>query len=132
VKKAFVIHPIRNVNDEFREKMEEQIEYLRNEYDIYDPEKDTNQIDSTGLRICEDNRNAMRKADIVIIVWDGKSEGCLFDLGMAFAMGKEIIILNGYFPTLKYAPKGKNFIRMVWAWEQEQEYWKENDYKFPL
>jgi len=129
MKKAFIIHPIRGVSDKFKEKMEEQIEYLRNEYDIYDPEKDTNQIDRTGLRICKDNRNAMRKADIVIVIWDGKSEGCLFDLGMAFAMRKEIRILNGYFPT---APIGKNFIRMVWVWEQEQEYWKENDYKFPL
>ena len=119
-KKAFIIHPVRGISEEYAEKIREQIAFLRQEYDIYDPSIDTDQSDPIGLNICKQNRKAIEEADIVIIMWDSKSQGCLFDIGMAFALRKEIRIVDGYFPSLYNQPAGKSFVRMIWAWEAEQ------------
>lgn len=61
--------------------------------EIYYPPRDTDQDDPLGLRICQDNLTAMKECDMVYIVWDGKSQGCLFDFGMAFALGKPIKVI---------------------------------------
>lgn len=53
----------------------------------------------------------MSKADVVHFVWDGISQGCLFDLGMAFAMQKKIIVIS--VPDLT---DGKSFQNMVTEW----------------
>jgi len=71
----------------------------------------------TGLIICEEHALAMISADQVHIAWDGKSEGCLFDLGMAFILKKPIIPITGYFPQPDC--KGKSYVNMVWAWNAE-------------
>jgi hypothetical protein len=44
-------------------------------------------------------------------MWDGVSQGCLFDLGMAFAMNKHITIIS--IPELS---NGKSFQNMVKAY----------------
>ena len=79
---------------------------------VHWPPRDTDQNDSVGLQICRDNRTAIDEADRVFIVWDGISQGCLFDLGMAFALSKPV--------TLLAVPLGvageKSFERMVRAW----------------
>lgn len=75
------------------------------------PPHDTDQQDDTGLRICRDNLQAIKEADVVHIIWDGKSQGSLFDLGVAFALGKRIIPLE-----LPPATEGKSFQNMVRAW----------------
>ena len=52
---------------------------------VHWPPRDTDQKDDpTGLRICSDNLEAIKNSDRVYFVWDGESEGCLFDLGMAW------------------------------------------------
>ena len=116
-KKLFIIRPVRGISDEYREAVETQIEHLRKTFDVYDPLTNTDQNDNTGLRICRDNRDAIKKADIVAVIWDGKSTGCLFDLGMAFALKKKIMPITGYFPSL-VGYDGKSFVNMVWAWEE--------------
>lgn len=78
---------------------------------VYWPPRDTNQEDPTGLRICTDNRQAIMDADAVHVVWDGQSQGCLFDLGMAWALGKRIIPIQ--LPALT---EGKSFQNMVTEW----------------
>lgn len=81
-------------------------------WQVHWPPRDTNQDDPIGLRICQDNRAAIAVADVVHVVWDGKSQGCLFDLGMAFAFGKPIHVISLPEPT-----DGKSFQNMIRAWE---------------
>lgn len=117
--KIFVICPVRNVSDEFREKLVCEIAALQKDYDVYYPARDTNQDDNTGYRICQDNMRAMKKAKIVFVAWDGNSTGSLFDLGMAFAMKKKIRVLSDdLFPEKS---EGKSFQNMVRDWEHKRE-----------
>lgn len=96
MKKIFLICPVRNATAEQKEKMEEYInqqEQLGNK--VYYPARDTNQSDDTGgWRICIDNKCAIREADEVHIFWDDKSIGSIFDLGVAFAFDKKLIVVN--------------------------------------
>ena len=109
--KAFVICPVRNVDVEFREHVEHEIKVLEDYYDVYYPARDTDQHDNIGVRICMDNRDAIKKARVIFVAWDGKSEGSLFDLGMAFAMKKKVRLLNdALFPE---KTEGKSFANMV-------------------
>lgn len=117
--KLFAIRPVRGISDEYREGIEEQIRFLKSQgHTIYDPITDTNQNDNSGLRICKDNRTAIEDCDAVLFMWDGKSQGCLFDLGMAFALGKKVIPVIGYVPQMTI---GKSFQNMVYAWQEEME-----------
>src|SRR5262245_6581602 len=85
-------------------------------YAVHWPPRDTNQDDATGLRICRDNAAAIVAADVVHVIWDGESQGCLFDLGVAFALGKRLIPLHLPPPTA-----GKSFQNMVREWASRAE-----------
>ena len=63
-------------------------------YKVHWPPRDTDQNDPVGLRICSDNRAAIKNADEVHIMWDPNSQGSLFDIGMAFALEKKVILAN--------------------------------------
>jgi nucleoside 2-deoxyribosyltransferase len=110
MKSTFLICPVRGVAPEESRRYVERLE--ADGWTVYWPHRDTDQADEIGLRICEDNRSAIEKADCVHLIWDGKSQGCLFDLGMAFAMRKPVIPL-----TLPEPTDGKSFQNMVRAWE---------------
>lgn len=109
--KTFLICPVRGHDPK---KLESLLLDLEKKYVVHFPPRDTNQIDETGYRICTDNLNAIRDADIVLIVWDGKSQGGLFDAGMAFALGKKIEIIS--IPELT---EGKSFQNMFTEWEKK-------------
>lgn len=83
-------------------------------WDVYWPSRDTDQADAIGLKICDANRNAIESADRVFVIWDGKSTGCLFDLGMAWALRKPITILQ----CNSDDNAGKSFAKMIRAWEE--------------
>ena len=114
-KNVFLICPIRNIPDLYRDAIKDEVAYLEQQYNVYYPERDTNQNDTSGLKICNDNKTAMKKADLVYVIWDGKSQGVLFDLGMAFAMNKKIRTLVGYMPRMT---TGKSFQNMIFEWEE--------------
>lgn len=114
--KAFLICPIRNTAIEYELGIEAQLEVLEKDYEVHYPKRDTNQL-ATELQICEDNRKAIEAADVVFFIWDGKSQGCLFDLGMAFAMRKPVKIITGYMPPMT---RGKSFQNMAYAWEESE------------
>jgi len=119
-KKIFIIHPVRNLSLEWKKGLEKYVEELeRQGYIVHFPIRDTNQNDRTGLNICRENLRAIKEADEVHIAWDGKSQGCLFDLGMAFALNKPIKTITGYFPN---PTLHKSFASMVHA--LEAEIWK--------
>ena len=109
MQKAFLICPVRN-NPEYGKKYVEEFE--ADGWVVHWPVRDTNQNDDTGLRICRDNYKAIMDADVVLFVWDGKSQGCLFDLGMAFALDKVI------WPISLPHDSGseKSFVRMIRAY----------------
>jgi len=104
--KTFLISPVRGVDQFINKDAVSELEADR--YQVYYPARDTNQDDPTGLRICQDNRAAIYAADVVHCIWDGKSQGCLFDLGIAFALGKIIIPICLPPPT-----EGKSFQNML-------------------
>jgi nucleoside 2-deoxyribosyltransferase len=82
-----------------------------NGYLVHWPHRDTDQCDDTGFRICSENAAAIAAADVVHVIWDGHSQGCLFDLGIAFALRKPIIPLELPVPT-----EGKSFQNMIQEW----------------
>lgn len=51
---------------------------------------------------------------MVFVIWDGKSQGCLFDLGMAFAMHKPVGVIALPGPT-----EEKSFQNMIRDWGKE-------------
>jgi hypothetical protein len=79
-------------------------------YTVYWPARDTHQADPIGLTICRDNCAAIRSSAEVHVWWNPSSQGSLFDLGMAFAMGKPIFLANpdGVTPT-----DGKSFNNLL-------------------
>ena len=116
--KIFLICPVRGIDKDYQEAIESQVANLEQQGNqVYFPSRDTDQDDPTGLNICRQNREAIGNADMVYIIWDGKSTGSLFDLGMAFAMNKPIRTVIGYFPP---ATNGKSFQSMVYDWEELQ------------
>jgi len=95
-KKVFLICPVRKVTQQERTNISYYIERLEeDEHQVHWPERDTDQKDDpTGLRICSDNFEAISKADEVHVWWNKTSSGSLFDLGMAFALDKKIVLAN--------------------------------------
>ena len=91
----FLICPVRNASNKKKAQMEDYITQLEQDGNkVYYPARDTNQGDLVGYRICEDNRDAIASADEVHIYWDKDSQGSLFNLGIAFALGKKLVLAN--------------------------------------
>ena len=113
---VFLICPVREANPEQKAKMEAYIAKLEGEgKKVYYPARDTNQVDDIGLRICQDNREAIRKSREVHIFYDPKSEGSRFDLGIAFANDSTLRIVN---PDDFELTPGKSFANMITAWSK--------------
>jgi len=116
--KIYIIHPVRNISENWKDGLTQYVKLLENQgHKVHFPIRDTKQNDRTGLNICQQNKNAIQQADEIHIAWDKKSTGCLFDLGIAFALNKKIVIIIGYFPV---PTKDKSFQSMIWAWKAEQ------------
>ena len=108
--KTFLIAPVRGYPSDTHAAIVKKLE--SEGYEVHWPARDTNQNDDpTGLRICTDNAAAIGSADIVHVVWDGKSQGVLFDLGVAFALGKMVIPVNLPPETVE-----RSFGNLVRAW----------------
>jgi nucleoside 2-deoxyribosyltransferase len=111
-KRTFLISPVRGLSENDRMAVAGIADQLvADGWDVYWPYYDTNQDDLNGLWICMDNLNAIKRADAVHVVWDGQSQGCLFDLGMAFALHKSLYVVS--IPELT---EGKSFQNMMSKW----------------
>lgn len=44
------------------------------------------------LEVCKYNRSMIKKVDEIHVIWDNRSSGTIFDMGMCFALRKKIII----------------------------------------
>jgi len=112
-KRAFLICPVRGHSPSETEHIVKELEDQG--WTVHWPWRDTDQDDPVGLRICKQNREAIANADRVFLVWDGKSTGCLFDLGMAFALNKPLTILEAPPPDTPM----KSFLKMTRTWASE-------------
>lgn len=113
-KNVFLICPVRNANEEQKLQIQDYIEKLENRgIEVYYPARDTDQHDAIGYRICCDNRDAIEASDEVHIFYDENSSGTLFDLGVAFAFEKPLIIVNDVART-----EGKSFQNMMLMWSR--------------
>jgi len=110
-KRTFLICPVRRVD---LAETAGVVARLESEgWQVHWPPRDTNQDDPHGLQICRDNLAAIYSANCVHFIWDGKSQGCLFDLGMAFALHKRIVPVQ--MPELT---PHKSFQNMVKQWSK--------------
>lgn len=107
--KTFLICPLRGKQASSFDDIVKRLE--ADGYTVHWPHRDTDQNDASGFRICSDNAKAIAAADVIHVIWDGESQGCLFDLGVAFALGKRIIPLD-----LPPSSSGKSFQNMVQEW----------------
>jgi nucleoside 2-deoxyribosyltransferase len=109
--KTFLISPVRGQSPDV---WQAHVAALEAEgYEVHWPHRDTDQSDIVGLRICADNMKAIAAADVVHVIWDGQSQGCLFDLGIAFALGKKVVPIQ-----LPEQTKGKSFQNVIRAWSE--------------
>jgi nucleoside 2-deoxyribosyltransferase len=109
VKKTFLIGPVRGFPPDYLASVVAGLE--SDGWQVHWPARDTDQSDPTGILICTDNVSAIRNADAVHVIWDGVSQGCLFDLGAAFALMKPVIPIELPEPT-----EGKSFQNMIRNW----------------
>lgn len=81
---------------------------------VFYPPRDTDQVDpGGGLRILRDNfyRGFLRCREIHV-VWDPKSQGSVFDLGLCFAMRKPLRVVNPVRRTSE-----KSFSNAILDWQ---------------
>jgi hypothetical protein len=115
-KRAFLICPVRGHDPSETAAIVAELEAKG--WTVHWPPRDTDQDDPIGLQICAQNREAIREADRVFVVWDGQSQGCLFDLGMAWAMERPISILRR---TGEKENIGKSFYKVIRGWEEVEK-----------
>ena len=119
--KVFIICPVRNASEEQKKQIADYI--ARKEHEgtsVYYPARDTDQTDTIGIKICDKNAWAIGMADEVHVFWDKNSNGSLFDLGIAWALRKPIVIINADEVSEE---RGKSFQNVLLHWtEREKAY----------
>lgn len=111
MKKIFIICTIRSASNEYIDKLENYVTELKNKgYIVYAPHRDTNQM-ALGYDICLQNMQGIIQADEVHIFYNSKSQGTHFDMGMAFALNKKIVIVENENITNE-----KSFAKMIIEW----------------
>lgn len=111
--KVFIICTIRSATQEYLNKLEDYVFNLEsNSVKVYAPHRDTNQM-ALGYEICKQNMQGIIDADEVHIFYNSKSQGTHFDMGMAFSLGKKIVIVENEPLT-----DGKSFQRMLFEWSE--------------
>ena len=114
--KIFLICPVRNATEEQITRMQDYISNLESVgHTVYYPARDNphETTDSVGFVICAENAYHNRTSDEIHIFWDSKSQGSLFDLGVAFGLGKPLVIAN--IGEVETTPN-KSFANMILHW----------------
>lgn len=116
MKSVFIICTIRSATKEYINKLEEYVSELEFKgFKVYAPHRDTNQM-ALGYEICKQNMQGIVEADEIHIFYNSKSQGTHFDMGMAFALDKKIVIVENEPLT-----EGKSFQRMLTEWQKTNE-----------
>ena len=61
---------------------------------VHFPPRDNPQDDPTGYYICDAMRQAIADSEEVHVFYNSDSQGCHFDLGIAFGLHKTVKIMN--------------------------------------
>lgn len=113
-KKIFIICTVRGASPEYVEKLEKYVaEQESKGVKVHLPHRDTNQ-NGAGYDICQENMKAIASSNEVHIFYNSKSQGTHFDMGVAFALGKRIVIVENE----TYGP-GKSYPRMLQEWSDK-------------
>ena len=109
----FIICTVREANNNYVAKLEKYVKMLEIDgHKVHLPHRDTNQ-NANGIDICLQNKNAIKESDEVHIFYNSKSQGTHFDMGVAFAFDKKIIIVEN-----EIFGEGKSYPRMLAEWEK--------------
>jgi len=113
MRKMFIICKVRGASDEYKKKLEDYVEQKENEgWHVHLPHRDTNQ-DASGYDICGENARAIASSDEVHIFYNPDSQGTHFDMGVAFAFGRKIVVVE----NVEYGPE-KSYPRMLDEWAE--------------
>lgn len=93
--KVYLVCPVRSTTPATEKMVDDYVDYLENKegYQVYYPSRDTDPRQSE-LDICSTHMDAIRNANEVHVVYDRKSIGSHFDMGMAFVLGKPIRLVS--------------------------------------
>ena len=109
----FIICTVRGASPEYKQKLEDYVEKLEKEgHKVHLPHRDTNQ-NATGWEICMQNMNAIHQSHEVHIFYNPDSQGTHFDMGVSFALGKKLVIVE----SIEFG-EGKSFARMLDEWHK--------------
>jgi len=109
--RIFIICTVRGASDEYKQKLEDYVAKLESEgHEVHLPHRDTKQ-DASGWEICSQNSKAIAMAHEVHIFYNPDSQGTHFDMGVAFAFGRKIVLAEPLEPT-----EGKSFKNMLREW----------------
>ena len=112
MKFIFIICTVRNATNEYRVRLEDYVADLESQgHKVHLPHRDTNQT-NTGFKICTDNKAAITIADEVHVFYNPNSLGTHFDMGVSFALGKKIVIVEEG-PQIE----GKSMLHVLNEWK---------------
>ena len=109
MKKAYLACPMVGIH---RKVLTDIIEKLSKDWEVYFPPRHTTR--DLGHGAATENLEALKEADMVFVVWEGQSRWVLFAMGMAFALGKPIQILESL-PTTEWI----SFQNVLFEWAKE-------------
>ena len=93
--KIFMICPVRGITEEESLLLQDYIQGLESiGTKVHYPPRDTNQDDPIGLKICSQNRAAIKNAFGVNLYYNSASTGTVFDIGMAVMANKPLFVIN--------------------------------------
>ena len=94
IKNIYLIHPIENLTKKEKDFLDDYVLELEAHGNrVHYPIRDVGQ-NQDGFKICLEHRKAIKEVKEVHIYWTKKSRGSLFDFGMAFSIGKKIVLIN--------------------------------------
>jgi uncharacterized protein YeaO (DUF488 family) len=111
MKKIFVICTVRGATEEYKQQLEDYVAILESSgHSVHLPHRDTDQS-ASGYEICTENARAIAGSDEVHVFYNPDSQGTHFDMGVAFAYGRKIVIAQ----NVPYG-EGKSYPRMLDEW----------------
>ena len=114
--KIFLISPVRTLDTLTFHEISAYVTKLASEgHVVYWPVIGTNQRQKE-MAICQENKEAIIKADEIHIWYDVDSLGSIFDLGMAWALNKKLVIANDVDGSYE-----KSFANLIIDWSSQKE-----------
>jgi len=94
-KSVYITCPVRRATAAQKKSIESYVARMESEgHRVYYPARDTDQIDTVGIKIATNNKEAIKRADEIHAYWVQSSTGSLFDAGMAFMARKPSRLIN--------------------------------------